>query len=346
MADSSTRQNSGNAGGRRMLIVRFSAMGDVIMSLFAVSALRKTYPDLRITVATKPKFAKFYREIPDIGILELDANGSLKSLFRIISAAAKSGVDYVADIHNSLRSRIIRYCLFFTGARIALFRKNRRKRSSIKGKGLDIVPFRHNVLKFCDVFARLGFPVPVPEQKRQKRPIPEVFGSKSGRWIGYAPFASKSMKIYPRKQSLELIRLMSESYDRVFLFSGPGKELEFVREMELKHANVTGVFGKTDIWGELALMTNIDAMVTMDSSSMHLASLAAVPLVSVWGATHPAAGFMGYGYDIDRNCIQADLPCRPCSIYGEGKCRYDSPRCFETITPEMIMEKVAAVSRA
>ena len=333
----------GHRSRHHILIIRFSAMGDVIMSLFAVSALRETYPDLRITVATKPKFAKFYNEIPDIEILTLDSSGSLKSLFRLISAAAKSRIDCVADIHNSLRSRIIRYCLRFTGAKISLFHKNRRERSSIKGKGLEIVPFRHNVLKFCDVFARLGFPVPDPKQQRQQRPVPEIFGEKSGKWIGYAPFASKYMKIYPQEQSRELIGLMSSRYDRVFIFSGPGRELDFVREMEARYPNVTGVFGRTDIWGELALMTNMDAMVTMDSSSMHLASLAGVPLVSVWGATHPAAGFMGYGYDIGKNCIQSDLPCRPCSIYGEGKCMYDSLKCFETITPEMIMEKVSAV---
>lgn len=331
------------SGQDRVLVVRFSAMGDVIMSLFAVSALRKAYPDLKISIATKRRFAMFYREIPDVDILTLDEKGSLKSLFRLISFAAKSGVTCVADIHNSLRSRIVRICLWFTGAKTAVFHKNRRKRGSIKGKGLDIPPFRHNVLKFCDVFARLGFPVPDPVRTRQRRPLPEVFGKKSGRWAGYAPFASKDMKIYPESRSRELIALMSREYDRVFLFSGPGKELDFVREMEGMYDNVTGVFGKTDIWGELALMTHLDAIVTMDSSAMHLASIAGTPLVSVWGATHPAAGFMGYGYDIGRNCIQLDLGCRPCSIYGEGKCRYGSPRCFEGISPEMIMDKVRSL---
>ena len=329
-----------------MLIVRFSAMGDVIMSLFAVSALRKAYPGLRILIATKQKFAGFYREIPDAEVLTLDGKGSLKSLFRLIGQAAREGAGYVADIHNSLRSRIIRICMRLRGAKVALFRKNRRKRASIKGRGLDIPPFRHNVLKFCDVFAELGFPVADPVPQRQRRPVPEVFGRKKGRWIGYAPFASKAMKIYPEEKSRALVDLMSEEFDRVFIFCGPGRELDFAMEMEKAHPNVTAVFGRTDIWGELALMSNLDAVVTMDSSSMHLASLAGVPLVSVWGATHPAAGFMGYGYDIVKNCVQMDLPCRPCSIYGEGSCKYGDYRCFSGISPEMIMEKVASVEES
>lgn len=329
-----------------MLIVRFSAMGDVIMSIFAISALRKAYPDLRIIIATKRRFAGFYREIQDAEILTLDEKGSLKSLFALVARASREGVDYVADIHNSLRSRIIRYCMIFRGAKVALFRKNRRKRASIKGKGLDIEPFRHNVLKFCDVFGRLGFPVADPVPCRQRRPVPEVFGRKAGRWIGYAPFASKQMKIYPETKSRTLVDLMSLRYDRVFIFCGPGRELDFAKEMEASHPNVTAVFGRTDIWGELALMSNLNAIVTMDSSSMHLASLTGVPLVSVWGATHPAAGFMGYGYDIGKNCVQTDLPCRPCSIYGEGSCRYGDYRCFSGISPEMIMEKVASIEES
>lgn len=329
-----------NSGQEHLLIVRFSAMGDVLMSLFAVSALRKTYPDLKLTIATKPRFARFYAGIPDVEVLTLDSEGSLKSLLRLAGQAAASGVTAVADIHNSLRSGIVRFCLSFRGVRCAVFRKNRRRRASIKGKGLNITPFRHNVLKFCDVFARLGYPVPDPVQERRHLQVPEVFGGKSGRWIGYAPFASKRMKIYPENLSRQLIAMMSDSFDRVFIFSGPGKELDFVKEMESVHGNVTGVFGRTDIWGELALMSNLDAVVTMDSSSMHLASLAGVPLVSVWGATHPAAGFMGYGYDIGKNCIQLDLPCRPCSIYGEGKCRYGDYRCLSGISPESIMKKV------
>ena len=324
---------------RHLLVVRFSAMGDVLMSLFAVSALRDAYPDLGITVATKRRFAAFYKEIPDIEVLALDDKGSLKSLFALIRKAADSGVDAVADIHNSLRSRIIRWCFRLRGVRVAKFRKNRRKRASIKGKGLDIKPLRHNVLSFCDVFAALGFPVQEPCQRHLPRPVPDVFGVKSGRWIGYAPFASKAMKIYPEDKSRELVSMMVGNFDRVFIFTGPGRELSFAREMEEKYPNVTAVFGRTDIWGEMALMSNLDVIVTMDSSSMHLASLAGTPLVSVWGATHPAAGFMGYGYDISRNCVQMDLPCRPCSIYGEGKCRFDVPECSEGISPVMIMSR-------
>ena len=77
----------------------------------------------------------------------------------------------------------------------------------------------------------------------------------------------------------------------------------------------------------------------MDSLAMHMASLVATPVVSVWGATHPALGFLGYGCSPE-GILQVDMPCRPCSVYGEMKCQYGDYRCLRAITPEMIVDKV------
>lgn len=326
-----------------ILIVRFSAMGDVAMSLRAVSALRKTYPSLKITVATKKKFEKFYRLVPDVNIITLSPDGSFKSLRALIKEAKSLGINYVADIHNTIRGKIIRCAFRFYGAKVATLDKLRGERTALKNrKGAEIVPMRHNVLRFCDVFAALGFPVPEPEpEKRVERAVPEAFGEKkTGRWAGYAPFASKSMKIYPEPLSRQLVASLSSEFDRVFIFSGPGKEKDFAEEMESTYDNVTRVFGRTDLWGEMDLMANLDVLISMDSSAMHMASTVGTPLVTVWGATHPAAGFYAYGMDVEKNCVQLDLDCRPCSIYGEGDCRRGDYKCLFGIEPSDIMKKV------
>lgn len=96
------------------------------------------------------------------------------------------------------------------------------------------------------------------------------------------------------------------------------------------------------ISGELALMNRLDVMVSMDSANMHLASLAGVPVVSVWGATHPYAGFMGWGQSIG-NAVQIDLPCRPCSIYGNKPCLRGDYFCMKNISPEQIVERTELV---
>ena len=328
-----------------ILVVRFSAMGDVAMSVRAVEALRQAYPDVSITVATKQKFARFYHHVPDVEVLCLPPDGSLRSLMALIRTARLSGVTHVADIHNTIRGKIIRFCLGISGARTAHLDKMRAGRAALKSGRKNLVCLRHNVLRFCDVFSRLGFPVKEPEpEKRRVMPVPEAFGRKTGRWAGFAPFASKELKIYPEPLRRELVGRLSEEFDRLFIFSGPGKEKEFASEMEGVFGNVTAVFGKTDIWGEIDLMSNLDVLVSMDSSAMHMASIAGTPTVVVWGATHPAAGFGPYGADPEKSYVQLCLDCRPCSIYGEGKCLKGDFQCMNGISPDMIMEKVRALS--
>lgn len=329
-----------------ILVIRFSAMGDVAMSVRAVEALRRTYPDLEITVATKLKFARFYQFVPDINILTLPPDGSFRSLWKLMREARKSGVNVVADIHNTIRGKIIRLYFRLHGVRTAHLDKMRAARAALKrNRGAGVVYMRHNVLRFCDVFARAGFPVPEPEaEERIVRPVPEVFGKKTGRWAGYAPFASKALKIYPEAQSRVLAGMMSAEFDRLFIFSGPGKEKEFAAALEAEYDNVTAVFGRTDIWGEIDLMSNLDILVSMDSSAMHMASIVGAPTVTVWGATHPAAGFYAYGSDVEKSCVQLELDCRPCSIYGEGKCRRGDFKCMRDISPEMIMEKIRTLT--
>jgi len=84
-------------------------------------------------------------------------------------------------------------------------------------------------------------------------------------------------------------------------------------------------------------------MISMDSANMHLASLFGVPVVSVWGATHPFAGFMGFGQSPDRAVQIDDLECRPCSVFGNKPCFRGDHACMEWITPERVLEKVGQV---
>ena len=93
---------------------------------------------------------------------------------------------------------------------------------------------------------------------------------------------------------------------------------------------------------ELILMSHLDLMLSMDSANMHLASIVGTPVVSVWGATHPAAGFMGWNQAADR-AVQIDLPCRPCSIYGNKPCLRGDYACMKNIPPEQIVERMAFV---
>ena len=136
-------------------------------------------------------------------------------------------------------------------------------------------PLRHTVLRYCDVFRKLGFVLddPAPAVRRDR---PNPFGEKHGVWVGFAPFSAHRGKTYPEEQSRELVRMLSERYGRVFIHGGGGAEQAFAEEMERTYPNVTALYGKVRFAGEMDLIANLDCVVTMDSLVMHLASLVAI----------------------------------------------------------------------
>lgn len=107
----------------------------------------------------------------------------------------------------------------------------------------------------------------------------------------------------------------------------------------VRHENTYIAHSEFDLAGEIAMMQQLDVMLTMDSANMHLASLVGTPVVSVWGGTHPYAGFLGWNQK-DTDCVQLDMPCRPCSVYGNKPCLRGDYACLKGITPEMIVGKV------
>ena len=297
----------------RMLILRSAGIGDVAMLVHAVRALRQTYPELEIVIATKPRLSALFTGIEGLQFIEIKGFGQL---MRDIRAARPDGV---ADLRNELRGKLVRLFMRIKGVPCAKYRQRyAQRRPLLRPRNKQLLWLENNVLRFCDVFAELGYPVAPPALARWEAPLPAVFGEKEGRWAGFAPFAASALKIYPEPQRTGLVKQLAARYDKVFLFSGGGQELAA---------------------GEVSLMARLDVMITMDSSAMHMASLAGAPLLAIWGSTHPAVGYSAWGADPARNYLQLDLPCRPCSVYGEGKCRLGGCPCLRDISVESILAK-------
>lgn len=319
------------------------------MSVHAIAALRRTYPDLAITIFTRKRFVPFFRDVERLDFITLedeDGQTGVKRIFQVAGQATASGVDMVADLHDVLRSKLLRALMRLRGCRIAKINKEKELRQrAIRPTNKDLTPLRHSVERYAEVFAELGYPIELTTVERHPRTLPTPFAPRSeGRWIGIAPFSKQEGKTYPSPLREKLVEMAAEEFDRVFIFSGGGAELEFAKAMESRFDNVTAVFGRIRLDEEIDLMANLDAVVSMDSSAMHMASLVGTPIVSVWGATHPATGFYGWGSDPESQ-IQIDLPCRPCSVYGERECQFGDHRCMHGIDPRLIFERLKAVAQ-
>lgn len=339
-----------------LLIIRFSALGDIAMAVPVVASLARQYPDLRITVLSRP-FARVLFEglAPNVGFMGADIKkeyAGLRGMNALYRRLVAKNITAVADFHNILRSNYLRLRFNLGHYHVAHINKHRRGKHRLtrnNNKVMEQQPTSfHNYL---EVLARLGYTVEptftsiFPPEGGHLRLLPHVIGEKKKfqQWIGIAPFAAHKGKIYPKQNMEKVIVQLIQRHPscRIFLFGGGGDEKVVIDGWAEKYkncVNASAVVG--GLKNELILMSHLDVMISMDSANMHLASLTATPVVSIWGATHPFAGFMGWHQNPD-NAIGLNLPCRPCSVYGNKPCLRGDYACLKNISPEMVLEKVA-----
>lgn len=332
-------------------------MGDVAMLVPVVSSLARQYPDLRITVLSRPFARPFFDELaPNVGFMEADLKNEyhgVKGLNALYRRLVAKNFTAIADMHNILRSSYLR--MRFNLARykvehIDKHRHERRQLTSQKDRQLRQLPTSFE--NYADVLARLGYPVKLdfqsvfPLSGANMRVINDVIGEKKmfQQWIGVAPFAAHKGKIYPMEKMEAVIAEIIRRHPscRIFLFGGGDNEFRVFDGWCQRFKNCTNasaVLGS--LQQEMVLMSRLDVMISMDSANMHLAAICGTRVVSVWGATHPYAGFMGWNQSAD-DAVQVDLPCRPCSIYGNRPCRRGDYACLNGIDPIAIADRVEA----
>ena len=334
-------------------------MGDVAMTVPVVYSLARQYPDVRITMLSQ-KFARpFFEHMPhNVGFMEADLKGEyhgvkgLNALYRRLTA---KNFTAIADLHSVLRSKYLRMRFNMGRFNVAHIDKHRALRRALiadgESKRMEQLPTSFE--NYADVFASLGYPVKVEfrsifgDGKGDLSLLPEALVCKGDgeQWIGIAPFAAHRGKIYPEELMERTLLLLADRYPnaRLLLFGGGKGEMETMMKWQRQNERLEIVADvMKGIDKELVLMSHLDVMLSMDSANMHLASLTATPVVSVWGATHPYAGFMGWAQS-QENAVQLDMPCRPCSIYGNRDCHNGDYPCLRGITPEMIVEKIERI---
>lgn len=349
-----------------ILIMRFSAMGDVAMMVPVVYSLAKQYPHVRITVLSRPFARPFFDGLADnVGFMASDLKKEyrgIKGLNTLYRRLVAKHFTVVADFHDVIRTKFLRMRFGLNRQHVAHINKHRQGKRRLCAKSNKVLVQQPTSFdNYAEVLAKLGYPVKLEfssifpksggdlsilngNDAKSDNPILSPKGSDE-QWIGIAPFAAHAGKVYPLEKMEQVIRLIEERYPkcRIFLFGGGEKEVEKFHEW-------TSIFNKCTcvcdiikgISSELILMSHLDVMLSMDSSNMHLASLTGIPVVSIWGATHPYAGFMGWNQKAE-NAVSTQLPCRPCSIYGNKPCHRGDFACMNSITPEMIMKKTVRV---
>ena len=359
-----------------LLVIRLSAMGDVAMTVPVLSALTRQYPSLKITVLTKPFFTPMFAQLENVSVFEADVKGKHKGVFglwTLYKAFRNQNIKAVADLHNVLRSNVLKY--YFKSGGISFFQVDKaraEKKALTSADNKVFKPLKTTYERYADVFRASGYPIdlsaaaPLSKEQLSKKTLnwllensdkaaklliensrenPKPPNDDLLKIIGIAPFAAFAGKSYPIHLLEKVLDQLNKTNRYSIIFFGGGhQEKKKLDTLAGPFESCINSAGKLSFTEELALISNLDVMLSMDSGNGHLAAMYGIPVVSLWGVTHPHAGFYPFGQD-PKNALLADrkkFPLIPTSIYG-NKMPKGYEKAIETISPNAVFAKLMEV---
>lgn len=334
---------------KHILVIRLSAMGDVAMSIPVLRAFCKTYPKVKITVLTRGFFKPFFRDLSNVSVYEADVKGKHKGvlgLYKLSKELKAQKIDAIADLHNVLRSKILK--LFLSSKPCIQIDKGREdKKALVSGERFEQLKTTHQ--RYTDVFEELGFPLDLvqpqfPSKVKLSESLKTLLGNPNKGYVGIAPFAAFQGKAYDISKMKDVISELSKSY-KVVLFGGGKKEVDILDEIASQNENTINLAGKLNLDQELDVISNLSCMIAMDSGNAHIAAMLGIQVITLWGVTHPFAGFYPFNQQ-SSNALLADrekFPLIPTSIYGNKQ-----PEGYEdainTILVQDVINKVISLN--
>ncbi len=331
---------------KKILVSRFSALGDVTIAVHVLKAVVEQNKDIEIIILTRPFFSQLFKNIERITCFDIDLkkkhNGikGIKLLAKEITTLYE--INIFVDIHNVLRTKLLK---LFLPARIkkATINKGRfEKKILTRKRKKRLHQLAHSAERYAQTFIKAGIYVDLNKYKahfehKKSNNLTKFLENFPGEKIAIAPFAAHETKMYPLQKMEQIIDALQKKYI-LFILGGGKKEKEIAEKWEFHFKNVYSIINKFSLSDEIALIDSCSKIIAMDSGNMHLASLTKTQIISIWGATHPFLGFSPFKKN-DTIFIQKNIDCRPCSVFGNKKCYKDKMYCLD-IKPEKILNLI------
>lgn len=331
--------------------MRLSAMGDVAMTVPVLRALVQQNPDVKITVISRPFFQSFFEGIHNLSFFAFDEkqrHNGFFGLLRLFQDLSALNIDAFADLHNVLRSKVVRTLFALSGKKTAFVDKGRAEKAALTSAENKIFkPLTTMFERHAKVFNELGFSVDLsnpafPMKAVLDKEIMDLIGDHNHKIIGIAPFAQYDSKVYPFDLMQEVVNTLAENKaHKILLFGGGKKEIALLDLLSKGKENVVVVAGQINFQQELQLISNLDVMLSMDSGNAHIAAMLGVKTITLWGATHPFAGFLPFKQPIE-NALVSDrnfFPKLPTSVYGNKRVEgYED--AMRSISVESVVDKI------
>ena len=340
---------------KSILVFRFSALGDIAMTIPVLRSFFNTYPNQKIIFVSRGFVQPLFKEFENLEFVSVDFNNDfkgLKGLFKLFKSLRKNKIKAVADLHNVLRTKILKILFKMVFINVQSIDKGRAERKKLtKKKNKKFKPLTPIHYRYCDVFGRLGFPIDLANHEYPIKPyLPENSEeqkvlAKSGdkTIIGIAPFASFAGKNYPLDLIQNVIAYLQKDHI-IYLFGGGENELKQIKIWEKAYDNVTDIASSFNLTEQINIISYADLMISMDSANGHIAANCGVPVLTIWGMTHPFCGFTPFDQGIE-NSIMVDrnlCPDIPTSVFG-NKIPKGYESAFRSVNPKEVIEKALEI---
>jgi heptosyltransferase II len=323
----------------RVLAVRFSSIGDILLTTPLLRAIRRRYADARITVVTKEEYLPLLSHNPNLDrVVGLAAGQSLRSL---AGELRRERYTHRLDLHGSLRSLALRALV---GGRWSGYPKHRMARAWLIRTKRDRYRDRRPVAERYFSAAE-GLEV-APDGSPPDLTIGSESEAEATAWlagsglrpdgpiVSLAPGAAHATKRWPLDHWYQLVGELVANGVGVALVGGPGDAT--MANSLADRPGVASAAGRLGLQASAALLRRSAVVVSGDTGVMHLATAVGTPAVALFGPTVKAFGFAPYS---ERSAVlELELACRPCSAHGGRRCPLGHHRCMIDIGPRLVYE--------
>ena len=337
---------------KHLVILRFSALGDIAITIPILRCLFATYPNIKVTFVSQKKAKDLFYEFPKLQFLAFDKkrkNKGIKGLWKLFLEIKALNPTIIIDLHSVLRTYILQILFNFYFIKFKQINKGRiNKRKLTRYKNKIMQPLTPTIYRYADVFRKAKFPIDLEQHQFPPKPLlPNInilpINNSIKKWIGIAPFASFQGKVYPLNLMQKVISDLEKKHD-IFLLGGNEKEIKQLNIWERNFSNVWNLSNKIDFKKQLFFISHLDLMLSMDSANAHFAANVKVPTVIIWGLTHPFLGFAPFLQPFKNNILsnRTLFSKIPTSVYGNKRPKgYE--KAMQTISPKVIVDKIEKI---
>lgn len=342
---------SQNGAKKIAVVLRFSAMGDVILLLPSLLQVLSENPDLEIIVVSNSAFSSFFTGHSRLrfkGVSFRDTYKGFWGTLRLAASILSLHPSLVIDQHQSIRSTICRWYAAIYGIPTAVIRKDKwTKIGATRRFWKTKKTFTPLIERYADTWRRVGLlsAVSLDTNKTFIQPAehveyPILRKNVGEKWIAIAPFSQHKGKNWPIHYFAELMEKIRESAPESTLFLVGGRAEEVLWKDVLPRSSRVHSLASHSFEVQFAYFKQFDVLICLDSSNLHLANMMQVPTLSIWGATHPSLGYAPFSSAENKIVQDNSLGCRPCSTYGKTRCHRGDFACLYQISPNQVWEEL------